>query len=540
MGQLPDLNVQAGAGTLECYQCGVQGYRQMTAAMASMVPGGCTKVDPALCAAGTGTGTAPETGTSSTNPWTGTGGSTPIQGGGLAVGTGAGNLDVKFTVFRADKARAITGVRVASSVVLTATGAVVSTLPDQVAGEGDSYLIHATSPAPKRAYTLKVVVTPEPGGIAFDKVTASIPMYQPNEPEIGSSALMSIGRGIVICPKGASELVCEVGRKQLMYLSILKQQSNAWQTSVNNGFVANTAHALMQESGVSDPLLAKYWYNEISFIVADVRIPPEDFPQLLKNYDQMKRVWNEIPWPGEGTLKGLFQRCAAGVRIHKDYRVFVDGPLYAPSMSAFFPKEDAELRKILAMTFLSDLAGIYYCMHHKIEKKIQNLERQEKKWKVIGLVLSIMALGAGDFMAIAVALAKAGIALNQMNSALDFSRFMMGYNDFVSECAKAEAKDFTCEYMAPFILWCMQAVFYADFIDYVAIKAGLPGAREGLTQEEAVKPLVEAMQGAGVNVPPAAQNPGGTAPSTGQALAVVAGIGGLSAAALLLFGGFTR
>lgn len=540
MGQLPDLNVQPGAGTLECYKCGIQGYRQMTAAMAAMVPGGCTKVDSSFCAAGTGTGTAPETGTSSTNPWTGTGGGAPIQGGGLAVGTGAGNLDVLFTVYRADKAKAVTGVRVASAVILTATGEVVTTLPDQVGGENGAYKIHATSPAPKKAYTLKIVVTPEPGGIAFDKVTASIPMYQPNETEIGSSALMSIGRGIVICPKGASDLVCEVGRKQLMYLSILKQQAAAWQTSVDTGFIGHAAHAQMQESGVSDPALAKYWYNEMSFIVADLRIPPEDFPQLLKNYDQMKRVWGEIPWPGDKKLQELFQRCAAGAHIYKDYRVFVDGALYAPSMSSFFPKEDSELRKLLAMMFLGSLSNIYDCMQDKIEDKIKDLKRQQKKWQVIGLVVTLMTMGGGDFMAIVGALVKGGIAVNQFNSAAEFSRFMMGYNDFLSECSKAEKKDFTCEYMGPFILWCMQAVFYADFIDYVAIKAGLPGAREGLTQEEAVTPLVEAMQESGVRVPPAAQNPGGTAPSTGQALAMVAGIGGLSAAALLLFGGFTR
>jgi len=87
MGQVPDVNVQAG-GALECYQCGVQGYRQMTAAMAAMVPGGCTKVDPALCNAGTGTGTDAGTGTTGTNPWGGTGGNAPIPGGGLAVGMG--------------------------------------------------------------------------------------------------------------------------------------------------------------------------------------------------------------------------------------------------------------------------------------------------------------------------------------------------------------------------------------------------------------------------------------------------------------------
>lgn len=537
LGQLPDVGVQTGT-TLECYKCGLNPPRQMTAAMAALVPGGCTKVDASECAV-TDTGT----GTTGQNTWTpgNTGaGTNPISGGGLAVGMGAGNLDVKFSVFRADKAYAVTGVRVASKVVLTETGQVVSTMPDQVTGNNGFYLIHAASPAPKRSYTLKIVVSPEPGGMAFDPVHVSIPMLQNND-VLQSSELVTIGRGVVICPKGAIPLVCEVGRKQLLYKSVLAQQMAAWdvRSGIASGFVSDAAHAALEETPVEDPMLAKYWIGEMSYIVADLRIPPSDFPELLENYDQMKRIWNEIPWPGDGTLKGLFQRCAAGVVLQDDQKVF-QGGLYAKTRSSFFPKEDAQIRKVLATRFLENLINIYKCMEHKIERKAANLERQQKKWAIIGMVISLVVIGGGDSLKVIAALAQAGIAMSSFNTAMDFSRFMMGYNDFIEQCVSAGAKDFTCEYMAPFILWCMEAIFFADFLDYVAIEAGLPGARKGLTREEVIDPMVQSLKDSGVDVPIAAQTPGGVAPSTGKTLAAVAGIGGISAIALLLFGAFRR
>lgn len=525
LGQIPQVGVQPDLG-VACYRCGTQPPRLMTAAMAAMVPGGCVKVAPSDCEA---LQVQDPQGSTST-------GTLQTSTGGPLYQVGSGSVDMTFRVMRADSAGAAAGVKVSPSIVQISTGNTVSTLPDQVTGADGTVRFHATSPAPSSDYWLVIKVSPVAGGLAFQPVTARVHMSIPN-------GVTALSNAVVVCPKGVDPVVCEVGRKQLQYQSLLASLGAAWDVRSNaaQGLISDQAHAVIRDQGAEDPRLARAWADQLSYFVVDLRVRPMDFPALLENNAQMARVLETIPWPGEGTLKDLFRRCAMGVKIQGGYSL-VDAPLYVSRLSAFFPKDDDEIRKALATRFLEQLPTIYACMEHKIKKKARNLERQAEKWRIIGTVATFLTASAGvlDINNISAMLLSAGVNLQSFSSAIDFSRFMMGYEEFILECAGAEAEDFTCEYMAPFILWCMEAILMTDFFDYVAEKAGLPGARPGLTQDEVVKPMVQDLQGAGVYVAPAVETPGGKSQSPGQAIATVAGIGGVSALALLLFGAFRR
>jgi hypothetical protein len=490
----------------------------MTAAMAAMVPGGCVKVDPAECVAAT----APPEG----------GGWTPGSGTNtLTPGQEAGRLALTFRVLRADTARPAVGVPVSAEVfrftLLGTRGEVVERLPEKTTGPDGAVSWDLVSPAPAKDYGVFIQAR-SGGGIAFSSTRSTIGVWQPN-------GVTSAYTSVVVCPEGTDPVVCEVGTKQLQFQLYAAQRAAALNANGNPQIEAaarGQAHDMIRDMPVSDPLLAKYWYDNLSYAVTDLAIPPTDWPELLKNYDLAMRIWGDIPWPGSGELQKLFRRCAGAIEIHKGMG-FYDPRLYAPSTSDFFPREEQAVREALATAFLSRMIDIYRCMEHRIEKKAENIERQEKKWKVISTVVMVMFAAGGDFYKALGTLISVTGSLSQFESARQFSEFMLGYNEFVKSCQEARSKDFVCEYMAPFMLWCMETILLQNFFDWAAIEAGLPGAREGLTQEVIDTQFVPALEAAGVSVPAAAYTPGGEAPKTGAAIAVAGGAGALL---LLLFG----
>lgn len=335
------------------------------------------------------------------------------------------------------------------------------------------------------------------------------------------------------CPPGADDLVCAVYKAQALYRQVYEGQLVAWGTSPQaHGIAADMAHAMVADS-FEHPTLKANW-DTYSWWIGDSGIKPEEWPELTKNFEQFQKVWNAVPWPQGAELKDLFIRCARGRELTRGYSS-ADARFYVNRYSGFWPKTDEEIRRTIALMGLQKMMEIYACMEHKITAKIRNTERQAKKWQVISLAAGMVF--TGNFVASTVF--AAATTMQQFDSAMDFSKFMMGYAEFVEACATAEAEDFTCTYLAPFVLWAMETLFMNEFYDWVAIEMGLPGAREGLTQEEVVKPMVEEMKASGVEVPKAAYTPGGVAPKANPLL-IAGGVGVVGVLAFLVAGAFKK
>lgn len=349
-----------GAPTLECYQCGNQGYRMMTASMAAQVPNGCTKVDPSLCQAETTTPT--------------TGGSTPLpmpQAGGGAGNCGplapqncALTLDINLTVFRADTLKGAAGVKVTvallqySNVSGLVTGSPMTIQEGETDGEG-KFFYTAQVPAPAIWHGFRITIS-SGSGLSIRSKSEDVQGYQPNNTK-------TVGVSFAACPTSVDDLVCEVGELQVLFTSIYNQQMAAWgqggsQAAVT--YAVNTAHFFVAQRAVRTPMLAKYW-DWLSWGVTDLGIPPTDWPGLLKNYDQVQKIWNEIPWPSNGKVQDLFKRCARGIPIFNAQPI-IDIRLYAPSFTQYFPREDYKIRGDMATAYLLNIHIIFQCMVDKL------------------------------------------------------------------------------------------------------------------------------------------------------------------------------
>lgn len=323
----------------------------------------------------------------------------------------------------------------------------------------------------------------------------------------------------------ATDLVCAVRAAQALWTQVYNQQINAWGNSPQaQGIAADNARYAVENS-LRHPTLKGRW-DIYGGWMADAEIKPEEWPELVKNFEQMWAIWAAVPWP-EAELEDLFIRCAKGVKLHQDMTVF-SPRLYVNRFSNFWPKTDEEIRRLIAATSLQNIPNIYACMEHKIRHKIRDQERKMRKWNIIGTAAGMLFTGN----IIPSVIFNAASQLQQFNSALDFSKFMMGYQEFIEECRTAEAEDFTCAYLAPFIIWAMEVLFMNEFFDYVAAQAGLPGAQPGLTQKQVVEPMVEELKDQGVDVPKEVYTPGGVAPAP-NLLPVLGGVGFVGLLALV-------
>jgi hypothetical protein len=334
------------------------------------------------------------------------------------------------------------------------------------------------------------------------------------------------------CPAVSDALVCAVYEAQALYRRVYDGQIAAWGSSPQGqSFAADQAHAAVAD--FSNPTLRAHW-DTYSWWIGDMGIKPEEWPELTRNYEQFLKVWNAVPWPKGGALKDLFVRCARGQKLQNGYSA-ADARLYVNRFSGFWPKTDEQIRRVIALMGLQNMMAIYGCMEHKVQKKIQNEARKAKKWQIIGTAAGMVFTGN----IVASVIFSAASEMAQFKDAMDFSKFMMGYSEFVQECYAAEAEDFTCTYLGPFVLWSMETLFMNEFYDWVAQEVGLPGARPGLTQEEVVKPMVAEMKAAGIDVPRAVYTPGGVAPGPSPLL-VAGGIGAAGLVVAALFGAFGK
>jgi hypothetical protein len=324
----------------------------------------------------------------------------------------------------------------------------------------------------------------------------------------------TIQADFVVCPYGVDKIVCDVAAAQFALHP----------ATTRFAYADGASDARAAAAGFEDPRLRAH-ADVYQTWIGNFDVLPKEWPEIVKKFEQMWGVWAQVPWPKQG-IKDLFVRCAKNIKLHGDMSVF-DQRLYLPQ-SGFFPKTDEQIRRVIADRALNSLPEIYDCMQRLVTKKIESQKRDAKKWQVIGLAASMLFTGnlVGGLIF------KLASEIRQFRDAMDFSKFMMGYQEFIESCRGAEAEDFTCQYFGPFILWAMEVLHMGEFFDNVALEAGLPGAQPGLTQEQVVKPMVEEVKQQGVDIPEAAYTPGGVAPKV-DLLPVVGGVGFVGLLALI-------
>ena len=509
------------AGT-KCYKCGIQAPRAMTPSMASLVPGGCVEVDASQCGAGGGGITSGSTGINSSYSWnnvtpanSGTPGTLPVNP------AFEGPTNIFVNTFEPTERKPLPGVKVSISLLDSNWNVVQSNIASGVTDQNGQYSVQYQAPAPAQRYWFRARVSPGEGQ-DFPAFDGTFMARTAVAASAGNSQPESMRADFLICPAGSDPLVCDVAAAQMSN----KTAYNQWVFAFGSGTDTR------QAAGQFDHPRLKAGWTYYKWWIADLDILPREWPQIVTNAEQMMKIWAGVPWPRSKELGGMFERCAHGIKIYKDWTTS-DLHLYVPRYSDFFPKTDEEIRRLIAYKALNSVPEIYACMEHLIEKKIAEQKKNAKFWNVVGMAAGMIFFGN----IVAGVIFNLASQLKQFKDAMDFSKFMMGYQEFVEACQGADSETFTCQYLAPFVLWCMETLFMNEFYDYVAMEVGLPGAQPGLTQEQVVKPMVSDLKEQGIEVPKAAYTPGGVAPDN-NLLTVGAGMGAVGVIALLVSGVF--
>jgi DNA-binding Lrp family transcriptional regulator len=503
--------------SLKCYDCGNQGVRSMTPAMAAMVPGGCIEVDPAQCGAAaapvTETGDV-DTGQSS-NPWTTT------QQSIADPDHYDGPIEITITVLEPKRLDPYPGANVSISLVDR-----IRDVIDQVASgttnAAGKFSVTTQAPTPNKNYSYRVKVSPG-AGQDFPPIQIKPDLYARSIEATQSMTgkLDYGGRTVVVDLPGTDPLVYEVAEKQVLFTDYFEQ--------VDMAIIKSFIWMIRNDYGIRDNGFARN-VNVYAPWLGDRSIKPEQWPTLTKNWDQFVKIWEAVPWPKGCNVENFYIECMNALPFHGDLS-FVNPHLY---ISDFFPKTDDEIREAIARKGLENVTEAFNCIQRKVAHKAKAAANRAKRlsdWgKIIGFVLNGVPIVGSVFSAM--------LEMEQLDNAADFSKFMMGYKLFVEDCRASGSKDFICECMAPFMLWAMETLLLADFFDNAAMELGLPGAAPGVTQEEVVKPMVEGLKDMGVDVPPAAYTPGGVAPGPGT-LAVASGAGVLGLIAAVVYGVYT-
>lgn len=374
-----------GAPLLECYRCGNQGYRQMTASMAAQVPGGCTKVDPSLCRSEPALAPMPFQ---------------PSQQGGFAA-PGCGQLTpmncaqplaINVTVFRADTVRGAGGVKVRIDLLVVDRTTGNNMGAPQLVHEGETdpagkLLYHASVPAPAGWHRYRVTISTG-SGFSFPSKSEVVQGFQPNN-------VQTVDVAFAACPSGTDDVVCEVGEMQVLFTTVFNQQMTAWgqgqpqgQGSAAFNFAFNMGHFVIHQFMPRNRVLKQYW-EALSYGVCDVGIPPSDWPRLLDNYVQVMNIWNAIPWPSEAKARTLFRNCAKGLPVY-DGIAIADLRLFAPTFSSYFPREDYKIRADMGSAYLLNIHMIFQCMVEELQREAEALRRALESLSFIRLIAAFI------------------------------------------------------------------------------------------------------------------------------------------------------
>jgi hypothetical protein len=355
----------------------------MTAQMAAMTPGGCTKVDPSFCAS--------QPVLVPTTP-----GAIPGPGadgvcGPLFPGNCAQPLDLNITVFRADTLRGAPGVKVKIELLVydPVSGNVrSSTFVNEGATDAQGkYFYTATAPAPAKWHAFRVTISTG-SGFSFPSKSLDVQGFQGNNSRTADVAFAA-------CPSGTNDVICEVGELQVLFTSVYTQQMAAWGQggsqapgSVAANFAFRQGWFFVHQWVPRNRILGKYW-DVLSYGVCDLGIPPTDWPRLLDNYEQVQKIWNEIPWPSDGKTQKLFKHCANGLPIYNGQAI-ADVRLFSQTFSNYFPREDYKIRAEMAASYLLNIHMIFQCMVDELQKEAEALRKMLARLSLFRLIAAFI------------------------------------------------------------------------------------------------------------------------------------------------------
>jgi|GEM_PF-6195324 len=396
LGQLPGAGgfpQPAGTSGLKCYRCGNQGIRQMLPSMAAQVPGGgCVEVDPSLCSAASGGGTTP----TNTSPFVN-------QGGGTLQTSSAWDGPTEITVIAKEPTELKPYIGGADVVIQMynirnfspTTGA--PNLTEVARGKTDAqgkYVWNGQAPSPNTEYRYRVTMS-VPGGSAK---TVDVFARLPAAAAAGNNMTSKSEIPFAACASNINSLVCAVAEAQLQ-LRAATYTPVSW-NYLDAGSRVNFGH----------PAIAAH-FETFQWWLGDLEIQPKDWPELVKNYEQVWNIFVKIPFPKWPGIERLFQTCARAIPIgqgkNNELYSAVSARLYVKKFSNYFPRDDKQISKDMAAAYILGLQPILICMQRRIEKKIEETKRTMKTMAIISYCTVmvnlplLIAAGAGGFAAFA-------------------------------------------------------------------------------------------------------------------------------------------
>jgi hypothetical protein len=261
------------------------------------------------------------------------------------------------------------------------------------------FIFNGMAPSPNRAYFWRLTVEPGPTTPSFAKKFVDVPTRTAYAISSGLGATYTSASSVslMVSPAGVDELVTAVAEAQLAFAAILAQCEVAWGSSEQGkSFCVDQAHANVP---LNHPKLREH-VDTFSWWVGDFSIPPKDWPALVRNFEQTKRIYDTVPFPKLPEAEDLWYRCARGIPLWKGMGV-ANPKLYT---SDYFPREDRKIEADMAAQFMINIPATVACLEHKIKQKAKEIERSAKTWRILGLVSTVMLapLAAGASMTVIV------------------------------------------------------------------------------------------------------------------------------------------
>jgi hypothetical protein len=249
-------------------------------------------------------------------------------------------------------------------------------------GKTDSsgkYAWSGNAPSPNADYKYRIEISP---GIGQAK-RIDVPARSAAD-AAASNGQRTIHEVVVpVCPSNVDPIICAVADARLDMLTIKKQQTVIEPPG---------PHMMLKH-----PRLMAHW-TFFKWWVSDEGIQPKEWPVLVKNYEQLIKMFDSIPFPKMPEAEDLWVRCARGVPIWKGHSV-ADPRLY---VSDYFPREDYQIEVDMAFEYLTNVPATVACMVDKLAAHARKLAKRATTFKMLGVMALVMLapLSGGASMAL--------------------------------------------------------------------------------------------------------------------------------------------
>jgi hypothetical protein len=156
----------------------------------------------------------------------------------------------------------------------------------------------------------------------------------------------------VLCPASTDPLVDAVAEAQLAFAKAYARELERWDGSADaTAFSARIARTGMP---LEHPRLRARG-DLYSWWIADLGIPPCDWPMILDRHDQVEEVLAHVPFPDAD-----FARASRSMPLWRGLPA-MDPRLYADTYSDYFPRASDRIEDDMAFQYLVDVPAILKC-----------------------------------------------------------------------------------------------------------------------------------------------------------------------------------